>query len=269
MSGGLAGRSYVGGVSDQEGQSSARDSAVHVMVFSVLLAVPALKLAWTLGSGAAARQVLDVTSPGNWLDIVSGMFLYEPLLATVLAVVASRFTYAYFARRGGAAAWQDTSRATKAAQAAIVPAALAVAVGSFYGPWWGVACGVLGYLMRLGVILEYATGRRQAATGKRTGTRAETPAQRAADAVRITALALGLVVLPVVSVVAALDGRSWSNVVRCDVNTGTTPHRARLIELERQAEGVVGWDIDQAEVANGTNCATDDDSVIRAPLWRD
>jgi hypothetical protein len=255
-------------VSEQESKSNARDNAVHVMVLSVLLALPALKLAWTLGSGAAARNVLDVTSPSNWLDIVSGMFLYEPLLATVLAVVASRFTYAYFAKRGGAAAPQDTSTAVKAASAAIVPAALAVAVGSFYGLWWGLACGVLGYLMRLGVILEYATGRRQAATGQRTGTRAETPAQRAADAMRMTALVLGLVVLPVVAITAALDGRSWSNVVRCDVNTGTGPHRARMIELQRQAYGVVGWDINQGEVANGTNCATDDSNVIRAPLWR-
>ncbi|MBT2450397.1 hypothetical protein J7F03_25635 [Streptomyces sp. ISL-43] len=92
--------------------------------------------------------------------------------------------------------------------------------------------------------------------------------ERAADAVWIAGLVLGLVVLPVLAVTAALDGRSWSSVVRCDVNAGTGPQRARMIELERQASGVVGWDIGKGEVANGTHCAADDNDVIRAPWWR-
>ncbi|MGI5205744.1 hypothetical protein ACQEU6_29710 [Spirillospora sp. CA-108201] len=66
---------------------------------------------------------------------------------------------------------------------------------------------------------------------------------------------------------AALNGKSWSSVVQCDVNTGTGPQRDRMIELQRQPSGVVGWDIDRDEVANGTYCAVDPDDVIRAP-WR-
>ncbi|MGI5205743.1 hypothetical protein ACQEU6_29705 [Spirillospora sp. CA-108201] len=178
-------------MSEQETRSDPRGSATHVMVLSVLLAVPVLKLARTLGSGDAARDVVDVTGPANLLDIVTGTFLNEPLLVTVLAVVASRATYLYYARRGGAAARQGTPPAGSAASAAIAPAGLAAAIGAAYGLWRGVACGVLGYLMRLGVVVEFATGRRHAVTGKRSGTRAETSAQRAADAVRNIGIVLG------------------------------------------------------------------------------
>ncbi|MFC5746929.1 hypothetical protein [Actinomadura rugatobispora] len=255
-------------MSEQETRSDWRGGATHVMVLSVLLAVPALKLAWTLGSDHAAREVLDATGPANWLDIVTGMCLDQPLLVTALAVVVSRTTYVYFAGRGGAAAHQDVPPAKSAAYAAIVPVGLAVAVGGVFGLWWGVACGVLGYLMRVGVVVEFATGRREAATGKRAGTRAETSAQRTADAVRIIGIVLSLAVLPALAFMAALDGRSWSSVVWCDVNLGAGPQRDRMITLQRRPSGVVGWDVNHAEVANGTNCAADPDDVIRAPWWR-
>ncbi|MCA1224346.1 hypothetical protein [Streptomyces sp. 8L] len=254
-------------MSEQGTSADWRSSAAHVMAVSVLFAVPMLKLGWTLGGGSAAREALDAMGPANWLDVVTGMFLFEPLLATVLAVVASRAVYAYLAAKGGADAHQNVPMPAVAAAAAIVPAALAVVVGIFNGLGWGVVCGVLAYLVRLGVLVDYRTGRRHTATGKRTGRTAESVVERAADAVWIAGLALGLLVLPVLAITAALDGRSWSSVVRCDVNTGTGPERARMIELERQASGVVGWDINKSEVANGTNCAADDD-VIRAPWWR-
>ncbi|MGW7442070.1 hypothetical protein [Kitasatospora sp. NPDC054795] len=91
---------------------------------------------------------------------------------------------------------------------------------------------------------------------------------RAVEAVRVAALPLSLVVLPAFSVVAALDGRSWTSVLMCDVDTGTGRQRARLVELDRQAAGVVGWDVPAHEVVSGTNCAVDPDDVLRAPWWR-
>ncbi|MFJ2774943.1 hypothetical protein [Streptomyces sp. NPDC087300] len=112
-----------------------RSGAAHVMVVAVLCAVPVLKLTWTLGSGSAARDLLDVMGPSNWLDIVTDMFLFEPLLATALAVVASRAVYAGLAAKGGAAAHLDAPASAIVAEAAIVPAAVTVVIGAFNGLW--------------------------------------------------------------------------------------------------------------------------------------
>ncbi|MBD0689088.1 hypothetical protein BG452_05715 [Streptomyces sp. CBMA123] len=238
------------------------------MAPAVVFAIPVLKLAWTLGGGDAARDALSAMGPTNWVDVVIGMFLAEPVLATVLAAVTAQVTYAISAARGGAARHRGRALAETAARAAILPGALGVVVGAFNGVWWGAVAGVLGYVLRLGVVAEYRTGGRSADTGHRTGRPAVTFGTRAAEAVRIASLLLALVVLPLLSVTAALDGRAWTSVLRCDVNTGSGPERARLVELDRQAPGVVGWDVPAREVVSGTNCATDPDDVIRAPWWR-
>ncbi|WP_432196589.1 hypothetical protein [Streptomyces sp. bgisy027] len=111
-------------MSEEKASGDYRERAGHVMLLAVVLAVPALKLAWTLGGGDAAREALIAMGPGNWADIPIGMFLNEALLATVLAVVISRATYAHFAARGGALRHRDTPMAVTAATAAVVPAAL-------------------------------------------------------------------------------------------------------------------------------------------------
>lgn len=239
------------------------------MMLAVVLALPALKLAWTLGGGDAARDALIAMGPGNWADILIGMFLNEALLATVLAVTVSRASYAHFAARGGALRHRDTPMAVTAATAAVVPAALGTVVGAFNGLGWGLTAGLASYVMRVGVMVDYRTGRREHTTGRRTGTQAETVPQRAADVLWIAGLLLGIVVLPAVAVAAALDGRSWTSVETCDVNTGSGTHRARLVELTRKGNGIVGWDLGDSEVVHGVNCAADTDESIRPPWWRD
>lgn len=75
-------------------------------------------------------------------------------------------------------------------------------------------------------------------------------------------------VLPVIALAGAVDGRSWASVVECDVNTGEGNERARLVELGRKGNGVVGWDIEGDEVVNGINCGVSENDVVRPPLWR-
>ncbi|MGA5821648.1 hypothetical protein ACPC54_27730 [Kitasatospora sp. NPDC094028] len=255
-------------MSGSRATGGARAGAEHVMAPAVLFAIPVLKLAWTLGGGDAARDALSAMGPANWVDVVIGMFLAEPVLAAVLAAVACHLTYAYRAAHGGAARHRERGRIATAAAASIVPLAAGVVVGAFNGLWWGVASGALGYLLRLGVIAEYRTGARSADTGHRTGRPATSFRPRAAEALRVAALLLALAVLPALAVSAALNGRSWTSVLSCDVDTGAGPRRARVVELDRSAPGVVGWDLSAREVVSGTNCAVEADDVIRPPWWR-
>lgn len=251
-----------------ERSERARVSSARVVVVVVLATVPVLKLSWTLDGGHAARDALSAMGPANWLDIVIGVFLAEPLLATVLAIVASRVTYAYSAARGGAARHTTTPLMVTAAEAAIVPIGLGVIVGAFNGLTWGVIAGLAGYALRLGVVIEYRTGRRISTTGKRSGNRPETALQRAADLARTGALLLSLLILPVLGIAAALDGRAWSTVQTCDVNTGAGIHRARVAELGRSGDGIIAWDITAEQVVNGVNCTPDGSDDIREPWWR-
>ena len=237
------------------------------MLVAVVLVVPVLKLAWTLGGGDGAREALAAMGPGDWPDIVIGMFLAEPVLATVTAVVVSHVSYAVSAGTGGAKRHQGRPLASGAVMAALIPVSAGIIVGSFNGLIWGLVTGLLSYGTRLGVLLEYRTGLRAAETGKRTGRRATSGAQRWAAVSRVVALSLAWVVLPLVAVAGALDGRSWTSVLNCDVNTGTGAERVRVIELGRNGSGVIGWDLPSAEVVNGTDCAADPDDVIRRPWW--
>ncbi|WP_157121853.1 hypothetical protein [Nocardia violaceofusca] len=227
--------------------------------------MPVLELSWTFGGGYAARDALSAMGPANWLDIVIGVFLAEPLLATVLAIVASRLTYAYSAARGGAARHTAMPLPVTAAEAAIVPIGLGVIVGAFNSLMWGLIAGLAGYALRLAVVTEYRTGRRIPATGKRSGNRPETALQRAADLARAGTLLLSLLILPVLGIVAALDGRAWSTVQTCDVNSGAGTHRARVAELGRSGDGITAWDITGKQVVNGVNCAPDVSDDIREP----
>ncbi|MCX5112733.1 hypothetical protein OOK13_30580 [Streptomyces sp. NBC_00378] len=52
------------------------------------------------------------------------------------------------------------------------------------------------------------------------------------------------------------------------MNTGQGNERARLVELGRKGNGVVGWDIKGDEVVNGLNCQVSEDDVVRAPWCR-
>lgn len=238
-----------------------------MVLLSVAFAVPVLKLGWTLGSGVAAREALAAMGPANWFDVLIGMFLDEPVLATVMVMVVSRTSYAYFAAKGGALRLRDMPTAASALTTVIVPAALGLVVGVFNGIGWGLVAGCLSYALRLGVVAEYRSGRRESSTGKRTVRHAETTLERTADAVRLLSLVLAFLVLPLVALTVALDGRAWSSVATCDVNAGNGTERHRLVELSRDGTGIVGWDTAKSSVANGVNCAADDNEVIRAPWW--
>jgi hypothetical protein len=41
-----------------------------------------------------------------------------------------------------------------------------------------------------------------------------------------------------------------------------------LIELDRAGSGIVGWDLDRDQVANGTGCVKLHRLVVREPWWR-
>ncbi|MFF0431043.1 hypothetical protein ACFYU9_02275 [Streptomyces sp. NPDC004327] len=250
-------------------QADWRADAAHKVVMAVLFAVPMLKLSWTLGGGSQARAALDTMGPKNWLDVVVGMFLFEPLLSTVLGVVATHASYVAFTRRGGAAAHRGRRLPALLASAAIVPAALALVVGALNGWAWGLTAGLLAYAMRLGVLVDEHTGRYvRSPAGPSRRRRPAGALQHGADVLWAAGLVLSLAVLPFLSLAAALDGRSWTGVVHCDVNTGSGTHRDRLIELERQGDGVVGWAVAGGGVVNGLACAGDADDVIRQPWWR-
>ncbi|MFF0745945.1 hypothetical protein ACFYVL_36690 [Streptomyces sp. NPDC004111] len=239
----------------------------HLVLLAVVFTVPVLKLAWTLGGSGAAGDALVAMEPGNWPDVLIGMLLSDPLLAAVLAVTASRTSYAYFAARGGAPSRPDVPLAHVAVTATVLPATFGLILGAFHGWWWGTAVALGSLALRLGVIAEYRTGRRSRGDGRRVRTAATTWQQRAADAARVVALLLAGLVLPVLAVIDALDGRAWTTVVECDVNTGRGTGRDRLVELQRKGDGVVGWDIEGGQVVNGSNCGVLEDNAVRAPWW--
>ncbi|MFC7467742.1 hypothetical protein ACFQVA_09430 [Actinomadura keratinilytica] len=72
----------------------------HTVLLAGALAIPAVKVAYTLGGGGAATDALMGMGPGNWWDVLLGMVLTTPLLGCVLGVVASRVVFALFAARG-------------------------------------------------------------------------------------------------------------------------------------------------------------------------
>ncbi|MGW0735610.1 hypothetical protein [Streptomyces sp. NPDC002851] len=242
----------------------------HMVLLSVIFVVPVLKLAWTLGGGSQAREALIAMEPANWPDILIGMLLNEAALAAVLAVVVSHISYAYFAAKGSAQLRPGAPAPARRAlaTATVLPVAFGLAVGAFHGAAWGLAVALVAYGLRLGLIAEYATGRRERGSGRRSGTAPQGWRERAADGTRAVAVLLAVLVLPVLALAGALDGRSWTTVVECDVNTGHGGQRARMVEFGRVGSGVVGWDVPAGAVVNGTNCGIVEDDEIREPWWR-
>lgn len=112
----------------------------HTVLLAVALAVPVTKVAYTVGGGAAARDVFIGMEPANWPDVLIGMVLTDPLLASVLAVVVSRLVFRPVrgARRrpGGGGVLRALQRA---ALTVVNPVAMGVVDACFFGPWWGWA----------------------------------------------------------------------------------------------------------------------------------
>ncbi|MFI8906092.1 hypothetical protein ACIGV8_11190 [Streptomyces albidoflavus] len=240
----------------------------HTVLLAVALAIPAMKVAYTLGGGGATTDALMGMGPGNWWDVLLGMVLTTPLLGCVLGVVASRVVFALFAARGAVPRGNDTAaRLRRAGLTVLNPVATGIVVACFIGPWWGLGTAVAAYLLRQGVVVEYRTGRR----GRRHHDPHFDPPRwlrRLATGEQVVALTLSVVVLPLLGVVSALDGQAWTSVVRCQVADGERVYSAPLIELQRQGNGVVGWNLDRAEVSNGVGCAALESRTVRDPWWR-
>ncbi|WP_380790410.1 hypothetical protein ACFE3N_06780 [Streptomyces albidoflavus] len=148
----------------------------HTVLLALALAIPAVKVAYTLGGGGAATDALMGMGPGNWWDVLLGMVLTTPLPGCVLGVVASRVVFALFAARGAVPRGNHpAARLRRAGLTVLNPVATGV-VACFIGPWWGLGTAVAAYLLRRGVVIEYRTGRR----GGRRGAAPPRSALRAA-----------------------------------------------------------------------------------------
>ncbi len=238
----------------------------HNVVLAVVLVFPILKVAWTVGGGDAAWDVLVALEPRNWLDVLMGMVRNSVLLAFILAVVTSRMTFLFMAARGGLPRGSGTGTLLAAtAMSLISPLAFGLLMTVFFDWRWGVATALVAWLLRQGVVIEYRTGHR----GRRERSEALAPWQhRLITAERTAATLLAVVALPVAAFAVALDGRSWTSLEKCEVQVGTAQESSTLIELTRMGNGIVGWDLDRDEVANAQGCVKVDDLVVREPWWR-
>jgi hypothetical protein len=243
-----------------------RGGAGHTVVLAVVLVFPILKVAWTVGGGDAAWDVLVALEPRNWLDVLMGMVRNSAVLALILALVTSRMTFLAMAARGGlphGAGHRTLAIAT--AMSLISPLAFGLLMTVFFDWRWGVATAVLAWLLRQGVVIEYRTGHR----GPRERSQSLAPWQhRMITAERAAATLLAVAALPIAAFAVALNGRSWSSLVTCEVQFGTAQQANTLIELTRMGDGIVGWDLDHDEVANARGCEKVDDLVVREPWWR-
>ncbi len=271
---------------EQAGALDRKGGPGHTVLMALALAVPVVKVAYTVGGGDAVREVLVGMEPANWPDVWIGMLLTDPLLASVLGVVLSRVVFALFAARGAVPVGGGPAGAARRVALTVVnPAAVGAIVACLFGPWWGLGTGVVAYLLRKGVVVEYHAGRRHRharaggdgaaappgdanGPGGAAGYRPSRGLRRAAAVEQGVALALTVLVLPVLAFVSALDGRSWTPLVRCQVTNGTVTASSRLIELSRKGSGVVGWNLDSAQISNGLGCTRVESLYVREPWWR-
>ncbi|MFF2774183.1 hypothetical protein ACFVU3_04675 [Streptomyces sp. NPDC058052] len=250
----------------------------HGVLLALALAVPVTKVAYTVGGGDAVRDVFVGMELANWPDVLLGMVITDPLLGSVLAVVISRVVFAVLAARGAVSAGRGrAARLRRLGITVLNPLAVGVIDACLFGPWWGLGTALAAYALRRGVVVEYRTGRRRPhrAHGDRAHGASHDPGyrpppwlRRAAAGEQVVALLLTVVVLPVLTFVSALDGQAWTSIVACRVTDGTRTSDARLIELSREGDGVVGWNLDAEEISNGLGCTGTESRYVREPWWR-
>lgn len=239
----------------------------HTVLLALAFAVPALKIAYTAGGHDHVRDVIVGMEPANWPDVLLGMVLTEPLLGCVGAVVVSRVVFALFAARGAVPRSQGFVHTLQRLALTVVnPLAVAVITACCYGMWWGLGTGLVAFLLRAGVVIEYRTGRR-GHQHRDTNYRPPGWLRHAARYEQWVAAALAVVVLPLLAIGAAVDGRAWSSVLHCLVQDGTDTDGQRLIELGRKGNGVVGWSLDREEIVNGGGCTDTGSLRVRPALW--
>ncbi|MFB9605170.1 hypothetical protein ACFFTQ_19555 [Streptomyces roseofulvus] len=263
---------------EEERRTDRKGGPGHTVLLALALAVPVAKVAYTVGGGNAVRDVFMGMEPANWPDVLLGMVITDPLLGSVLAVVISRVVFAVFAGRGVVPSGRGrAARLRRTGITVLNPLAAGVIDACLFGPWWGLGTALAAYALRKGVVVEYRTGRRRPhhAHGDRSHGASHDPAyrppawlRRAAAAEQVVALLLTAVALPVLTFVSALDGQAWTSIVACRVTDGTRVSEARLIELSRKGDGVVGWNLDAEEVSNGVACTSTESRYVREPWWR-
>ncbi|MFJ9123755.1 hypothetical protein ACIRJS_06705 [Streptomyces sp. NPDC102340] len=215
----------------------------HTLLMALALAIPAVKVAYTVGGGEPARDVFVGMELSNWPDVLIGMLLTEPALGSVFGVVVSRVVFALFASRGSVPKGTGAAQAARRVALTVVnPVAVGIIAACFYGPWWGLGTGVVAYALRQGVVWGY---------------RVEQGAS----------LLLTVVVLPLLAFASAVDGKAWTSVLECQVQEGTRNTSQHLIELGRKGNGVVGWSLDTEEVVNGAGCMDTGSLRVRRAWW--
>ncbi|MFC8268667.1 hypothetical protein ACFUIZ_23520 [Streptomyces cinereoruber] len=256
-------------------ESDRKGGPGHTVLMALAFAVPVTKLAYTVGSGDAVRDVLVGMEPANWPDVLLGMVITDPLLGSVLAVVVSRVVFALFAARGAVPVGGGRVRSLqRLGLTAVTPIAVGVVDACFFGPWWGLGTGLAAFALRQGLIEEYRTGRRRphrshgGEAHRDTGYRPPGRLRRAVGVEQWAALVLTVVVLPVLFFASALDGQSWTSIVTCRVTSGAGTAEDRLIELSRKGNGVVGWNLDAGQISNGLDCTAEESRFVREPWWR-
>ncbi|MFE1269876.1 hypothetical protein [Streptomyces sp. NPDC058757] len=262
---------------EEERRADRKGGPGHTVLLALALAVPVAKVAYTVGGGDAVRDVFVGMEPANWPDVLLGMVITDPLLGSVLAVVVSRVAFALFAARGAVPAGRGTlAHLRRVGVTVLNPLAVGVIDACLFGPWWGLGTALAAYALRKGVVVEYRTGRRR--PHRAHGTAHDDPhdpeyrpppwLRRAAGAEQWVALLLTVVVLPSLFLVSALDGQAWTSIVACRVTDGTRTADARLIELSRKGNGVVGWNLEAEEISNGLGCTATESRFVREPWWR-
>ncbi|MFF9148999.1 hypothetical protein ACF1BN_29495 [Streptomyces sp. NPDC014861] len=263
---------------EEERRTDRKGGPGHGVLLALALAVPVAKVAYTVGGGDAVRDVFVGMEPANWPDVLLGMVITDPLLGSVLAVVVSRVVFAVLASRGAVPAGRGrAARLRRLGITLLNPLAFGVIDTCLFGPWWGLGTALAAFALRRGVVVEYRTGRRRPhrSHGDRAHAASHDPRydpppwlRRAAAGEQLVALLLTVAVLPVLFFASALDGQAWTSIVACRVTDGTRTSDARLIELSRKGNGVVGWNLDAEEISDGLGCTGTGSRYVREPWWR-
>ncbi|GLW54495.1 hypothetical protein [Kitasatospora phosalacinea] len=265
------------GTADGRTELDRKGGPGHTVLLALLAAVPLVKIAWTVGGGSHTREVVTTMGVPNLGEVLVGMVTTRPLLGSLVAVVTSRVVFALFAARGAVPSGRSAGAAARTVALTLVnPLAMGVLCWVFYGPWWGLAVALASLLLRQGLVQEYRAGRRPRPPGHphddapagRPAAAAPAPWRlRLVAAEQWAALLLTVLVLPVTAFAAALDGLDWDTVLRCEVAVGTRSEPSRLIELHREGNGVVGWDLHAQEVVNGLGCVKEESLRVRPAWW--
>ncbi|GAA2119794.1 hypothetical protein GCM10009759_68120 [Kitasatospora saccharophila] len=253
---------------DGRTESDRKGGPGHTVLLALLAAVPLVKVAWTVGGGAHTREVVSTMGVPNLGEVLVGMVTTRPLLGSLVAVVTSRVVFALFAARGAVPRGHSAGALARTVALTLVnPLAMGVLCWVFYGFRWGLAVALVALALRNGLVQEYRAGRRPHPHGRPDAAALAPWRLRLVAAEQWAALLLTVVLLPLTAFAAALDGLAWDTVLRCEVAAGAHTGQSRLIELRREGNGVVGWDLHAREVVNGSACVKEESLRVRPAWW--